>query len=305
LGTGEIVREEGHILVPEGFDMGLDRRGVTLNNANRKNNLMWNGRGALFPREKGERGEGKNWIATFTKAGCVACKSDEGELNHKGRGGGPILMIMGDEGVPNVVGYTKKGEDQGCAWIFKKEFLCLDEVGEILKKLDAEKKIWDREGERRAHEFFIPNGSKILVGSYAQLRRDGVDRYVEGFNNMVWDVFRVTGDVGIEVLPYVPVLFENTDRLGRECLTGLAHWVEWVGGVKGRDSIKELAKTAGHRTGDKMFTVQYSRTFASMKNRMWEGKTEGDWKLRGNRLDLVRGGRVEVQLRMLEPAREI
>jgi hypothetical protein len=69
LGTGEIVREEGHVLVPEGFDMGLDRRGVTLNNANRKNNLMGNGRGALFPREKGERGKGKNWIATFTRAG--------------------------------------------------------------------------------------------------------------------------------------------------------------------------------------------------------------------------------------------
>jgi hypothetical protein len=266
---------------------------------------MGNGRGALFPREKGERGEGRNWVATFTRAGCVACKSEEGELNHKGRGGGPILMIMGDEGIPTVVGYTKKGEDQGCAWVFKKEFLALEEVGEILKKLDVEKKIWDREGDRRAHEFFIPNGSKILVGSYVQLRRDGVDKYVEGFNNMVRDVFRVTGDVGIEVLPYVPVMYENMDKVGRECLTGLANWVEWVGGVKGRESIKELAKTAGNRTGDDLFTVQYSRTFASMRNRMWEGENEGEWKLRGNRLDLVKGGRLEVQLRTLEPAREI
>jgi hypothetical protein len=75
-----------------------------------------------------------------------------------------------------------------------KEFLGLEEVGEILKKFDSEKKGWDREGGRRSHEFFIPNGSKILVGSYVQLRRDGVDF------NMVRDVFRVTGDVGIEVL---------------------------------------------------------------------------------------------------------
>jgi hypothetical protein len=45
--------------------------------------------------------------------------------------------------------------------------------------------------------------------------------------------------------------------------------------------------------------------FASMKNRMWEGGKEEEWRLRGNRLDLVRGGRMELQLRVLEPAGEI
>jgi hypothetical protein len=38
-------------------------------------------------------------------------------------------------------------------------------------------------------------------------------------------VFRVTGDVGIEVLPYVPVMFEGMDRVGGEYLTGLANWI--------------------------------------------------------------------------------
>jgi hypothetical protein len=41
-----------------------------------------------------------------------------------------------------------------------------------------------------------------------------------------------------------------------------------------------------------------------MKNRMWEGEQDGGWRLRG-RLDLMRGNRMEVQLRMLEPAGEI
>jgi hypothetical protein len=214
-------------------------------------------------------------------------------------------MVMGDEGTPTVVGYTRKGEEQGCAWVFRKEFLGLEEVGEILKKLDYEKKVWDREGGRRSHEFFIPNGSKILVGSYVQLRRDGVDKYIQDFNSMVRDVFRVTGDVGIEVLPYVPVMFEGMDRVGREYLTGLANWIGWIGEEKGRESIKELGKTAGCKVGDDLVTVQYTRVFASMKNRMWEGGKEEEWRLRGNRLDLARGGRVELQLRVLEPAGEI
>ena len=30
----------------------------------------------------------------------------------------------------------------------------------------------DRESGRRAHNFYLPNGSKVLVGSYTHLRRD-------------------------------------------------------------------------------------------------------------------------------------
>jgi hypothetical protein len=136
-----------------------------------------------------------------------------------------------------VVGHTRKGEEGGCAWVFKKEMLRLEEVPDILRKLDQEKKGWDLEGKRCPHEFFVPNGSKILVGSYAHLRRVGLEAYIEALNTMVREVFRVTGDIGVEVLPVVPVVFEVMDRLGREFLTGLAHWVDWIGQVKGRECI--------------------------------------------------------------------
>jgi hypothetical protein len=204
-----------------------------------------------------------------------------------------------------VCGYTKPGEESGCAWVFRKEFLGLDEVGEILRKLDMEKKGWDVDSKKRTHEFFIPNGSKILVSSYSQLRRDGVEKYVGDFNQMVREVFRVTGDVGIEVLPYVPVVMENMDRKGRECITGLVDWVEWVGRQKGRESIRELSKTGGSERGDERVEVSYVRQFASMKNRMWVAGLEGDWRGRGNRLDLEKGNRVEVELRMVEPPKGI
>jgi hypothetical protein len=33
------------------------------------------------------------------------------------------------------------------------------------------------------------------------LRREGIDGYITEFNNMVREVYGVTGDVGMEVLP--------------------------------------------------------------------------------------------------------
>jgi hypothetical protein len=68
----------------------------------------------------------------------------------------------------------------------------------------------------------------------------GLEAYIEGFNTMAREIFQVTGDIGVEVLPVVPVVFENMDRLGREYLTGLSHWVDWIGKVKGRNIIKEM-----------------------------------------------------------------
>jgi hypothetical protein len=46
--------------------------------------------------------------------------------------------------------------------------------------------------------FFIPNGSKMLVTCYAQLRRDRLAKYIAEFNSKVREVFRDTGDIGIE-----------------------------------------------------------------------------------------------------------
>ena len=46
------------------------------------------------------------------------------------------------------------------------------------------------------------------------MRREGIDGYITEFNNMVREVYGVTGDVGVEVLPVCPVVFEGLDRKG-------------------------------------------------------------------------------------------
>ena len=72
----------------------------------------------------------------------------------------------------------------------------------------------------RGHDFFLPNGSKVLVGSYANLRRDGLEGYVSDFNNMVKDYWSLMGDIGVEILPYVPVIYKGIDRTGVTLLGG-------------------------------------------------------------------------------------
>ncbi len=69
----------------------------------------------------------------------MGCKTN-GEGNHKGRTGNPLVMVIGDEATPMTVGYTKKGGVDSCAWVLKKEHLGLDEVSGILKRLNEEKK---------------------------------------------------------------------------------------------------------------------------------------------------------------------
>jgi hypothetical protein len=98
---------------------------------------------------------------------------------------------------------------------------------------------------------------------------------------------------------------EDVDRRGRECITGLVDWIEWISRQKGRESIRELSKTGGIERGDERVDVSYVRQFASMKNRMWVAGLEGDWRGRGNRLDLEKGNRVEVELRIVEPPKWI
>jgi hypothetical protein len=96
-----------------------------------------------------------------------------------------------------VLGYTKSVEDEPrCGWVLKKEHLRLGEVAGMLRRLNEDKKESDWELGRRPHDFFLPNGSKILVGSYTHLRREGLDGYVEDFGQMVRDVWQVTGDRG-------------------------------------------------------------------------------------------------------------
>ena len=206
--TGVKEEKVEKIPLPESYDLGLDVRGKELNSSVRKNHNFGANKKVVFPKSSGGRGEGKNWIANFTRGGCVGCRDVKGDSCHDGRSGEPIILIMGDEATPSAVVHSKRGEQNSCCWIFKKEHLGLDEVPGILQRIDEEKRMWDKDSGRRAHDFFLPNGSKILVGSYPNLRREGLEGYISQFNNMVKDCWSLMGDIGVEVLPFVPVVYE-------------------------------------------------------------------------------------------------
>ena len=210
---------------------------------------------------------------------------------------------MGDEAIPPVVGYTKVGEGNMCCWVFKKEHLALQEVVGVLKRLEEEKREWDKECGRRPHDMFIPNGSKILVGSYVHLRREGLEGYISDFNNMVKDIWTFTKDIGVEVLPYVPVVYEGIDAKGGELLAGVRNWIEWMAEQKGRESIGELGRTGGDEVSwSRSSRIIYRPSFMSMTRKQVEGERSERWQNRGNRIDYVRGERKEVELRHMMPA---
>jgi len=147
-------------------------RGMALNSSARGRNNFGVNKEPLFPKNKNEKGEKVNWTASFTRGGCVACRDDKDGLNHSGRTGTPIVLLIGDEAMPPVCGYTRKGdEESGCTWVFKKEHLALQEVPGILRRLNMDKQEYDRQqtAEKASRVFFIPNGSKILVSSYVNL----------------------------------------------------------------------------------------------------------------------------------------
>ena len=204
----EGIKEEKveKIPLPDSYDLGLDIRGKEINSSVRKNHNFGANKKAVFPKSNGGRGEDKNWLASFTRGGCVGCRDVKGYNCHDGRSGEPVILVVGDEATPSAVGHSKKGEPTACCWVFKKEHLGLNEVPGILQRLDEEKKAWDKDSGRRSHEFFLPNGSKILVGSYANLRREGLEGYISQFNNMVKDCWTLMEDIGVEVLPFVPVI---------------------------------------------------------------------------------------------------
>ena len=294
------------IPLPEEFNLGLDIRGMEVNNASRRNSNMGCNKKAVFTKKENMKGEARNWISSFTRVGCIGCRNEKGESNHGGRSAEPVILIIGDESVPSAVGHTRKGEASSCTWIFKKEHLALEEVASTLNRLNEEKKEWDIRCGRRAHEFFIPNGSKILVASYTHLRKEGLEGYIGDFNNMVKDVWALTGDIGIEVLPCVPVVFENIDQVGEELLAGMRNWIEWISEVEGKEAVGELSRTGGEEIcWARTSTVIYRPSFVIMTPK---GKKEGEvaaWRNRGNRLEVVRGERKEVELRHAATAKGI
>ena len=190
-----------------------------------------------------------------------------------------------------------------CSWVFRKEHLALQEVSGILKRFDEEKRVWDKDCGRRPHDMFLPNGSKILVSSYVHLRREGLEGYISDFNNMVKDIWGYTKDFGIEVLPFVPVIFEGVDAMGGELLAGMRNWIEWMADQKERESLRELGKTGGEEVSwGRTSRIIYRPSFMSVSRKAVEGERSERWQNRGNRIDFVRGERKEVELRHLVPS---
>ena len=72
-----------------------------------------------------------------------------------------------------------------------------------------------------------------------------MEGYIGAFNNMVRDVWQVMGDIGVKVLPYVPVVYKGIDTVGGELLAGVKNWIQWAADQQKRQSIRELEKTEG------------------------------------------------------------
>ncbi len=121
------------------------------------------------------------------------------------------------------------------------------------------------------------------MGSYVHLRKEGLEGYIADFNNMVKEVWKVTGDTGIEVLPIVPVVFEGLDEVGTTLISALKDWIKWVAEQKGRNSIRALAETGGREYDTEIVaTYIYKPSFNSMmswakEGMLRNGRTKGTW----------------------------
>jgi hypothetical protein len=294
--------EREKIPLPDGFVLGNECKGMEMNNSGRLKNNFGTNRESLFPGGPGLKSETRNWLASFTKTGCVSCRDDEGRLNHRGHDGLPVTLIVGDESIPNVVGYTTKdrngGRGDSCAWVLKVEHLGLEEVSGILRKINLDKRASDCAMGKREHEFFIPNGSKILVASYVHLRKEGFEGYVGDFNNMVKNIGGVTGDTGIEVLPVVPVVRDGMDKVGRELIGMLREWVEWIGVKSGRESVSKLSGTSG---GECETVTETATVFQWKPSFLLRTKEPG----KTDKLTTLTGERTETKVRAAKKPREL
>ena len=93
--------------------------------------------------------------------------------------------------------------------------------------------------------------------------------------------------------------------MGGELLGGVKNWIEWISVQKGRESVAELAKTGGVEVSwGRTTRVIYRPSFISMTNRGWK---DGDreWRIKGNRVDFVRGEKKEVEIKHLMQSEEI
>jgi hypothetical protein len=132
----------------------------------------------------------------------------------------------------------------------------------ILRKLNQEKREWDRMNKRKEHEYFLQEGSTVIVTSYAQFRRDGIEGYIQEFNNMVRECNREIVENAIEILPAVPTIGAGLDELGRIMIAGIQDWIEWIAEMTGRREIKELARSGGiDKKQNQEGWIQYKPSF--------------------------------------------
>jgi len=136
------------------------------------------------------------------------------------------------------------------------------------------------------------------------LRKEGLEGYVEEFASMVRDIWKVTGDVGIEVLPFVPVVFDNLDVEGGLLLSGVRNWIRWLSDETGRVEIRKLGETGGREEAleDEPTTVFYKPVGVVLRSQDKESVELGN---RGNMMSVVKGERRELKLRRALPAKEI
>jgi hypothetical protein len=144
-----------------------------------------------------------------------------------------------------------------------------------------------------------------MVASYVHLRREGLEGYMTEFNGIVREMMAITGDIGIEVVPCLPVIFDGLDETGRELLGGVREWLCWIAKKSGREEFVKLSETGGReseewRGDEKVFFWRPS--FMSMHGR----QCGMDVLLtRGITLTLIRGERMETVFKKALPANEI
>jgi hypothetical protein len=90
--------------LPENYRLGLEGKGVDVNNSSRyRNEFGKNNKPLFLSKGKGRGEKTRNWIASFKRTGCIGCK-DGNDSVHKGRDGKPVVIVVGDEAVTITVG---------------------------------------------------------------------------------------------------------------------------------------------------------------------------------------------------------
>jgi hypothetical protein len=115
----------------------------------------------------------------------------------------------------------------------------------------------------------------------------------------------ITGDIGIEVVPCVPVIFADVDEIGRELLGGVREWLRWISEKSGREEFVKLSETGGRE--EEEWRGNERVMFWRPSFMLLHGRQSGMDVLlsRGNTLTLIRGDRREIVFKKVLPAKEI